>query len=373
MKIGIDATSLCRKITGIEYYTLNLVKNILKIDSKNEYLILFRKEVHPELREFSSKAKFLICPLNNQIFCEQIWIPYIDIKEKIDLMHFPAFPPGLLCFGRYVYTIFDATIWKFRKTLSWKGRAYMRPLTILGAKRCKKIITISENSRNDIIQYAHIPEEKIINAGMAINDVFKPLANNKYSEDRNKFHFPSKFILSVGTLQPRKNIVTLLKSFKILIETYRVSNYKLILVGRRAWGSKIILEKIKDFGLARKVIITGYVSDEELICLYNLADIFVYPSLYEGFALPALEAMACRTPVITSNTSSLPEVVEDAAIQVDPLDAEQLADAIYKVLINKELQTQMAKKGFERVKKFSWEKTVKRVIKVYEEVVKSYA
>jgi glycosyltransferase involved in cell wall biosynthesis len=366
MKIGIDATSLCRKITGIEYYTLNLVKNILKMNTKNEFLILFRKKIHPEINDLNSKAKFLICPINNQVFCEQIWIPYIAIKEKVDFMHFPAFPPGLLYFGRCVFTIFDAIVWKYPETLTWKGKGYMRPLTMLGAIKAKKIITISENAKRDIVQYAHIPNEKVINAGISIKEIFKPYHNRKkFSKIIKKFNLQTKFILSVGTIGPRKNIITLFKAIKIISNKNKIPDYKLVLVGRKASGSNVILKYIIDLGLAKKVIVTGYISEEELLGLYNLADVFVCPSIYEGFGLPVLEAMACGTPVITSNTSSLPEVVNDAAILIEPLNEHQLADAIYNVLSDNKLRAELIAKGFNRVKKFSWKETSNKVIEIY--------
>ncbi|MDI6704119.1 MAG: glycosyltransferase family 1 protein [bacterium] len=367
MKIGIDATSLCRRITGIEYYTLNLIKNILEMDKENEYVILFRKEIHPELMKFRGIGKFLICPINNQIFCEQIWLPYISWKEGLDLIHFPAFPPGLFFFKKHIVTIHDATIWKYPHTLSWKGRFYMRPLTILASKRAEMIITPSENSKREIIEYAKVREEKVVNTKEGIDERFMPIKQkDRLEEIRKKYGLPIRFILSVCSLEPRKNLLTLIEAYKILRD--KDPNLRLVLVGRKAWGNDAILRRIEELGLKDELFLTGYIPIEDLVYIYNLAELFVYPSIYEGFGLPPLEAMACDCPVITSNTSSLPEVVGDAAILVDPLDVDNLSESIYRVLNDEYLKKAIRCRGIERVKEFSWEKSVRETLRVYKKV-----
>lgn len=366
MRIGIDTTSICRTITGIEYYTLNLVKNILKIDTKNKYIIFFRKDIHPDLKQFESKEKFLICPINNQIFCEQIWLPYIIWKEKIDLMHFPAFPPGLLIFKKHIITIHDATIWKYSETLSWKGRFYMKPLIILAAKRALKILTISENSKKDIVKFSRLLLNKVENTGIAISEIFKPVKNQMILEEvKKKYNLNSKFILSVCSLEPRKNLVNLLMAYRSLKKISPKIQHKLVLVGRKAWGKNLISNKIKELKLEKDVIMIGYVPENDLVCLYNLATIFVFPSIYEGFGLPPLEAMACGTPVVSSNTSSLPEVLGNAALMINPYDYEEIANGINALIQNIKLRKKLRGLGRERVKNFSWENVAKKIINIY--------
>lgn len=366
MRVGIDATSLCRKHTGIEYYTLHLLKNILRIDNNIEYIVFFRKDIHPKLKKFEDKAKFLICPINNQIFCEQIWLPYIIWKEKTNLMHFPAFPPGLLIFKKHLITIFDATIWKYSGTLSWKGRFYMKPLIMLAAKRALKILTISENSKKDIVKFSRSLLNKVENTCIAINEIFKPVKNQMILEEvKKKYNLNSKFILSVCSLEPRKNLVNLLMAYKSLKKSNSKIQHKLVLVGRKAWGKNLISNKIKELKLENDVIMTGYVPEEDLVCLYNLATMFVFPSIYEGFGLPPLEAMACGTPVVSSNTSSLPEVVGNAALMINPYDDEEIANGINALIKNIKLRKKLRDLGRERVKNFSWENVAKKIINIY--------
>lgn len=367
MRIGIDATSLCRKITGIEYYTLNLVKNILKIDNKNDYIIFFRKEIHPELKQFEKKAKFLVSPINNQIFCEQVWLPYIVRGEKVELMHFPAFPPGVLTSKKYIITIFDATVWKYPKTLSWKGKLYMKPLITLATKRASKILTISENSKKDIIKFTKVPSYQVENTGIAISKIFNPLGNKILLEKiKKKYNLPTKFILSVCSIEPRKNLLNLLKAYKLLLDINPKIQHKLVLAGRKAWGKNLISNKIIELNLKNNVIMTGYVPEQDLVCIYSLAEIFVFPSIYEGFGLPPLEAMACGTPVVSSNTSSLPEVIGNAGLMIDPYNIQEIAMTIKTLIQDPKLREQLIKLGIERAKLFSWEDVAKKVINIYQ-------
>jgi len=233
-------------------------------------------------------------------------------------------------------------------------------------KTADKIITVSNSTKNDLMNHFNIPKEKIRVIFEAADEKFKSLNNKETKEVKYKYHLNFPFILYVGGLAVHKNIPALIKAF------YKVKKkgiqHKLVITGTKRWKYKEIFETIDKLDLQNDVVFTGYVSDEDLPALYNAADLFVYPSIYEGFGLPPLEAMACGTPVITSNTSSLPEVVGDAGIMVDPYDVNGLADAMHEVLANEGLRANMIKNGLERAKMFSWEKCARETLKVYEEV-----
>jgi len=281
-------------------------------------------------------------------------------------MHFPAFPPGLFSKKNYLFTIHDASVWKYSNTLSWKGKFYMKPLAILGAKRANKILTVSENSKKDISEYANIPKNKIINTYESISENFRKIKDkNILKRVKEKYNLPLNFVLSVCSLEPRKNLINLLKAFKLLLDDNPKIQHKLVLIGRRAWGKNLVTNKISELNLKNNVIITGHVPEQDLICIYTLADLFVFPSIYEGFGLPPLEAMACGTPVISSNTSSLPEVVGNAAIMINPYDVKKIANAINTLLCNPKLKNKIILKGEKRVKKFSWERIAKKMIYIY--------
>lgn len=369
MKIGFDATSLCRKKTGVEYYALNLAKGLLKFDTANSYVIFFRKEIPAELAGFKGKAKFVTCPVDDQVFCEQVWLPYIAVKEKVDLVHFPAFPPGLLTSKRHVFTIHDATIWKYTETLSWKGRYYLKPLAILGSKRAARVVTVSESSRIDIAKYAKISLDKVTNAGEAIGECFRVVEDSGILDKiRTKYGLPQNFILSVASIEPRKNLGLLLEAYKKLKSDNDFSGYTLVLVGRKAWGNDALQKKIKELKLEKDILMTGHIPDDDLVGIYNMAELFVYPSLYEGFGLPPLEAMACGLPVIASNAPALTEVLGDAAIFIDPDNAAGLFECMKRVLRDDGLKMELRAKGISRSKFYSWKKVAQKMIELYQSI-----
>ncbi len=374
MKIAFDATSLCRKTTGIEYYAFNLLKHLLAENTATRFIVLCKESIKPELEVFRGKAEFIVCPSTSQLYCEQVWIPSVLRKLQPDLVHFPAFPPGLLVSVPHVMTIHDATMWKYPETTSWKNKLYMKPLSELALRRAKCIITVSESSRGDISRYTGMAKSRIVNTYESINERFRVIADKKkLSDDLERrmkkvdpsWVMPKKFILSVGSFEPRKNLKILLEAFALLKQQSGFE-HKLVLIGRKAWGNASVMNKITELGLSADMLMTGHLSDEDLVVFYNLADVFVYPSLYEGFGLPPLEAMACGTPVLTSNVSSLPEVVGDAALLVDPLDVKTIAEGVRRLVEDQPLREQLRGKGLLQVKKFSWQDTVKRTNEAYE-------
>lgn len=363
MKIMIDATSLARKITGIENYTKNLIENILaSTKSYDKVYLLFRKEI-PEYLRNQKAINPLVCPFQSQLLCEQIWIPWIKSKYKPDIIHFPAFPPPFLVKSNVVFTVFDATMWKYKKTLSLKNKLYMRPLTNRGLKISKKIITISESSKNDLIEVFPNIKNKIKNSGISISEHFEPVTDtNILNIVTKKYDLTENFFLTVGSLEPRKNLIFLVNSFIKFKRTFP-NKMKLVITGRNAWGSKQIKEIIK--GYEEDIILTGYVSDEELKGLYSLAYYFVFPSIYEGFGLPVLEAMACGAPVMISHTSSLPEVAGDAALYFDPYSETSLIEQMKLAVVDKNLRLKLTKEGSIRRNLFSWKKVAASIYDEY--------
>jgi glycosyltransferase involved in cell wall biosynthesis len=250
--------------------------------------------------------------------------------------------------------------------LNKSRQVYKKYILNLSVKKADAIIADSHSTRRDIIEFFKVDEKKIKVIHLGVESRFRPISNVEGYRTRN--NLPTKMILNIGTLEPRKNVVTLIRAFKRL-QGRGFKNYVLIIAGEKGWLYKKIFEEIKSSGMERSIRLLGVVRDEELPLLYNCADLFVYPSLYEGFGLPPLEAMACGVPIITSNTSSLPEVVGNAGIMVDPNDIESLSDEMYRVLEDKELKHRMSRDGLKRSKMFTWEKTVNDVIKVYNEVL----
>ena len=367
MIIGIDAVSLYDKKTGIEQYTLQLIKELLKIDNKNQYVIFFRKEIHPELKSLNHLFQAQVCFLSSQLLAEQLWLPFVARKMKLSFLHSPGFSSPVLFGGETINTIFDLTPFVLPQTISKKALLYFRILFPICAKRAKKIITTSHYSKNDIIKYLKVNNGKIEVTPMAAETRFKRI-NDKSFLDKisHKHNLPKRYILSVSTLEPRKNYPALIEAFAIF-KRQVLTDYKLVIVGRKGWLYNDIFAKVKSHKLENEVIFLGH-QNKDLPGIYNLATLFVFPSLFEGFGLTPLEAMACGVPVITSNVSSLPEVVGDCAILVNPNNIAEIADAIKSVLVNDEMRQQMRVKGLKRASEFSWQRMALKTLKIYHQV-----
>ncbi len=368
MKLALDLTALCRRHTGMEYYALNLCRALLATDGRDEFHLFFRREIHPELRPFADRAVLHLSPFDHQVAAEQAWIPYMERKLNADLIHFPAFPPGLLSKTPKVATIFDSTLWKETERLSWKAKAYFAPLAGRALKNSKKILTISQNAKTEIAAAAKVPEEKIAVSYLAPDPVFeKPVTEENKRTVRAKYALPERFILSVATLEPRKNLSGLLNSFARLLK--KEPEARLVLAGRLAWGKDPVLKRISALKLEKHALLLGYIPKEDLPAVYALADFLAFPSFYEGFGLPVLEAQAVGTPVLCSNTSSFPEVAGNSTFFVDPYAEESVADGVKKLWTSSALKKDLIQKGSENLTRFSWRQTAEATRFAYKEAL----
>jgi glycosyltransferase involved in cell wall biosynthesis len=379
MKVGIISCFVDRQRTGIGNYTYDLIKNLIKIGkADNLYLIHYKRSKD----EIYIKTHDLIIPIPEILLhipkipglISMFSLPYIIKKSKIDILHFPAhWGAQIMSFFlnlkvKKILTIHDLTPLLYPHTHMKHSVIIWNSTLKLIKNKIDIIIADSQNTKNDCIKYLNIFEKKIKIIYSAADEIYQPINNKREIKEEiyKKYNVEIPFILYVGTLEKRKNIPTLIKAF------YKLKKmnipHKLVIVGGRGWLYDDIFKTVEALKLQKDVIFTGYVPKEDLVKFYNLADLFVYPSLYEGFGLPPLEAMACGCAVITSNTSSLPEVVGDAGILVDPYNVEELAKIMYEVLTNEGLRKELSKKGLERAKLFNWRKTAEETWKVYEEV-----
>jgi glycosyltransferase involved in cell wall biosynthesis len=244
--------------------------------------------------------------------------------------------------------------------------------SIKAMKDADKIITISDFTKNELINYTGISSDKIKTIYLGPDEEFRPLSSKEIEDSRKEYKLPESFILYVGSEQSRKNFQLIIKAFYKLKKKYGLEELKLVKAGSSQIPDVLrnkIFDLIKELNLENDVIFTDYVTDDTLIKMYNAAELFVFPSLYEGFGLPPLEAMACGCPVITSNTSSLPEVVGEAGLMIDPHDVDSLTESMYKILSDNGLKKELSKKSLERAKMFSWQKTADQTLEVYKEVL----
>jgi len=380
MKIGIDISQIVYG-TGVSFYTKNLVENLLKIDQENEYTLFFsslRQSLSQKLEVKSQNNKvkvksFKIPPTLLEILWNKLHIfPVEKFIGSIDVFHSSDWtqPPTK---AAKVTTIHDFGFIKYPKTAHPKIKAVMSRRFKWIKREVDLIIAISEATKKDIIEILGIPEEKIRVVYEATPTDINRIEDQKVIDKvKKKFGIKGDYLLTVATLEPRKNLKKIIEAFSKL--RTQNSSLRLVIVGKPGWGD--MSEEIGDGrqetgvrGLESGVIFTGYVSREELSSLYSGASCFVFPSLYEGFGLPILEAMKCGCPVVTSNLSSMPEVAGEAGILVNPLDVKGIARGINEVIGDKERRESLIKKGFEQAKKFSWEKTAKETLRIYHEVI----
>jgi len=372
MDIGIITDSIDEYSGGIGVYTYQLLKNINQIDKDNDYhLIHYLKsdlDIYSQNKEILIQKNRLIQGTGSYYFWRYFTLPRKLRKSSLDVLHDP-YELGPFTFTqpfRKVITVHDLTPLLFPNLFKWGDVMLHRLLLKKTINKADKIITDSYHSQKDLMEYLDVPKEKIKVIYLGKDESFRPLTSKEINDVKEKYLLPKQFVLSVGGLHPIKNISRLLKAFHLARKDGL--QHKLVIVGGVVDKTEKILKTIKFLKLEDHVIFTGKVSQDDLIRIYNAADLFIYPCLYAGFGIPPLEAMACGTPVITSNNSSLPEVVDDAAVLINPYETKEIANAIEIVLTNEEFMETLINNGLKQAQKFDWKKTAFKTLEVYKEV-----
>jgi glycosyltransferase involved in cell wall biosynthesis len=347
----INSKFLTQNITGVQRFAFNVAIKLSQIKNNNLLFFSPNGDFKPFYEEFFKKNFLIVKGRTRGIIWEQIELPLFAKRKKATILNLGN--SGPVFYNKNVTVIHDLLWLKYPEAYSKlfiKWYSFMVPRLI---RNSLKIVTVSQTSKKDIMNYFKIAEDKISVVYPGVDKtIFRPLKLKR--ED---------FILWVGSLKAYKNFYGLIGAFKILRQKYKIS-HRLILAG---YGVEKLREKFPG-KIRDDVVFIDKVNDEILINLYNRADLFVFPSFYEGFGLPPLEAMACGCPVVVSNAGSLPEVCGDAAVYCNPYDPEDIARAIYEVLSSEELRNYLSQKGLERAKIFSWEKTAEEILKIIEEV-----
>lgn len=292
---------------------------------------------------------------------EQLFLPAHLVHDNIDLLHGPAYALPLICPARSIVTIHDLSFFLYPQTFKQGNRLYLRLMTSLAVRRANAVIAVSDNTRQDVIRLLKVPADRVHTVPNGIDAVFRPLPEREVQRFRAENQMPERFILCISTIEPRKNLATLIQAYAALGNI----EHRLVIGGGRGWKFQSIFALVDELGVRDRVWFPGFVHHSKLPYWYNAADVFVFPSIYEGFGLPPLEAMACGTPVITSNTSSLPEVVGSAGLMVSPTDVAALADAIHQVLSIPELAATLSAQGLTRAARFPWQASAERTAAVY--------
>ncbi len=372
MRIGLDITALPPQPVGAGNYIIQLANALLRRPFCDELVIFVQRSCLPLLAA-PGHAGVRIIPVANQpvplrLAWEQVALPWWARRLKLDLLHSPHYTMPYLQPCRSVVTLHDMTFFLFPELHTLPKRLLFPHYLRLSARRADALISVSESTRQDAMRILSISPEKIRSIHLGVSPHFKPVQQPALLEQvREKYNLPRQFILYVGALEPRKNLGLLLDAFQDVQK--RLTGWPLVVVGRLGWMYQEILDKLKQSDLVDKVQFIGYVPVEDLPVIFNLADLCVYPSAYEGFGLPPLEAMACGTPVITTNVSSMPEIVGEAGVLLPPGDRASLAQAIEALLGDPERRHHLSEMGLERAAGFTWERTAGQTIQLYQEVV----
>lgn len=355
MRIGLDIQSTVSQRTGIGTYAASLTEELKKIGDGNQYFY-YSSPHRKDLRT------------HERIYWENVTLVNLARRDKVDILHTMGFAPPVRRSCKLVATVHDLIGMIFPENLGLFSRFYWSRWLPYASSRADRIIVSSENTKRDVMRFLKVREDKIKVILLAAGDEFKPVTDKKLSgELAAKYSLENGFFLSVSTVEPRKNFSRLIEAFKLFKKNLGGPE-KLAIVGMKGWNYPEAMDKIRDLELENEVVFTGYLSGVELAALYSMAKIFIFPSLYEGFGLPVLEAMACGVPVIASDASSLPEVTSDAALKVNPLSVDEIYGAIEKLWHDDNLRRELIDRAGRRAKQFSWQKTAHEVIKVYEEL-----
>lgn len=366
MRLGIDATLLRPRNAGTLRYTAQLIHALAGLEGLD--LVVFAQQALLEAGELGLPA----CVSRRGLHTHPAWPAALGQQGyggwhsagHLDWLHTPGFVPPLAFRGRTVMTVFDLTFWRYAHAQKWSGRLWWRLLGRPGMRRASRLVAISQSTRSDVCAYLSLPPERVAVVYPYLPASFQPVADPRPLLRR--YSLPQKYILYVGTLERRKNVVGLLKAFAAARREYHLEHI-LVLGGQAGWLYNEIFRTVEELGLAGQVTFLGYVPEADLPALYSGAELFAYLSRYEGFGLPVLEAMACGVPVLASNAASLPEVTGEAALLVAPEDIEAAAAYMGGVLTDRERHAELSRRGRQQAQCFSQERFTREMLAVYGE------
>jgi len=357
-----------RQRVGAGNYIFNLTRAVLAQDVHNDYIVFAKASDLADLAITAPRATPIVsasdAPLK-RIIWEQTQLPLLARTHRLDVLHSPHYTMPWLAGCRSVVTFHDMIFFLYPAMHITYKKIFFQTMIRVSLRHADLIIADSESTRHDVLRLLHADPAKIVTVPLGVSPLYRPL--DDVHTIRQTYRLPERFILFVGVLEPRKNLVTLLRAFRMVRD--RGWPHSLVIVGRKGWMYANLFQEVERLNLRDHVIFTGYVPEADLPGLFNAAEFFVYPSVYEGFGLPVLEALACGIPVITSNRSSLPEIVGDAGILIDPNNVDELAAQMSMLAADNDLRIELRRKGLARAQLFSWERTARETIAAYERAI----
>jgi glycosyltransferase involved in cell wall biosynthesis len=351
---------------GVHQYIYHLLRHLGQADDRLRYTVLLGEGVlPPDFALTSLQSRWSTSRAAVRVAWEQLVQPWVLRRIGADLVHGPVFVGPLLAHCPVIVTIHDLSFIRYPDLSRPANRMYRTVLTRLSAQRARRLIAVSAHAAAESARLLGVPRERVDVIYHGVDPVFRPLPADEIAAFRRCRGLPERFVFFVGTLEPRKNLVRLVEAFARI----RDGRVRLVLAGGKGWLYDDLFAKVEALGLDEEVVFPGYVTGDELPLWYNAATVFSYPSVYEGFGLPVLEAQACGTPVLTSNTSSLPEAAGDGALMVDPCDVEELAAGLDRLLTDEPLRHELRERGLAHARQFSWPHTARETACVYRRAI----
>ena len=370
-RIAIDYTAAVRQGGGIGRYTRGLVHALAAMPPQDEYVLLVAGSGNdPELNAPAFHIRNL--PLDER-YTNIIWhragLPFPKVEwftGSIDIFHSPNFVLPPVARASTVLTIHDLSFMRMPQCAEPSLREYLSRVVPKAVARADRVLADSQNTKSDVIELLDVSPDKVDVVPAGVEARFRPTdERNALEAVRRTYHLgKGPFILSLGTLEPRKNFTGLMEAYALLKREEKLP-HRLVIAGGTGWLCEGIFETVRQLQLEDNVTFAGFIADEDLPALYNLADLFAFPTLYEGFGLPVLEAMACGTPVATADNSCMPELVGDAALLIDANDTEGLASAMWRVLSDRELRDSLIGRGLARARRFTWSQAARKLLDAY--------
>ncbi len=369
MKICVDISPAVQGHAGIGRYAQELLATLTQVDKANEYVAFYngsaKAPVPPSLAGLARRRVML----PNKLWRAEVGLshglhwPEDRLLREVHLFHATDNLLPYFAHIKSVFTLHDLAFHYYPETLSTANRRYLAMMMPRFLRAADRVIAVSLSTKRDVMQVYGLDESRVTVVYEGVQPYFRPAPSGARAALAQKHNLPARFILGLGTIEPRKNLSTLLQAYRALKS--RGLGLKLVLVGKVGWLADATLQQVRVLGLEGEVILAGFIPDEDLPALYSSSALLAYPSLYEGFGLPVLEALACGTPVVCSNASSLPEVAGDAALLVDPLDVSAWVQALSRVLADEDLREEMRMKGLAQATRFSWERAARETLGIY--------
>lgn len=372
MRIGYEISSVGAQPSGVGTYALQLLTGMAEVEDQHEYLLLSNRPHHQRQLAALPRMRDMARPFPSRMLWMQLVLPAQLGATRPDICHYPNSLGPLRSPVPYVVTIHDMTLSLMPRHHPLRKQLLVRPLIPLVARRAARVITVSSQARDDIVRLLRVPGERVAVVPEAAAPIFRPTSAAEQARVRAQHGLPATYALYLGTLEPRKNLVRLIRAWHRVRQS-GAAPHKLVLGGAPGWHFAPIYDEVRRLGCADDVVFTGYLPRADLPAVYGAADAFVFPSLAEGFGLPVVEAMACGTPVLISDTPALREVAGEAAVRVNPWSVEAMARGLESLLTDRAQHDRLRSAGLARAASFSWQRAARETLAIYGEALASRA